>query len=106
MTTYNVELPVKKAGRKHVSRRVVPVVLPHELIFSLYHEKPERFNEVFWGNHGDGKERLDQFWKMRFSMQRGCQIILVLAPCARTTCTAFFVACTGTMLPTTRKDQH
>ena len=56
---YNVELPVKKAGRRLVSGRVVPVVLPHELIFDLYHETPERFNEVFFGNQGDGQERLD-----------------------------------------------
>ena len=60
---YNVELPVKKAGRKSISSRVVPVVLPHELIFSLYHKKPKRFNEVFFGNQGDGQERLDKFWK-------------------------------------------
>ena len=63
VSPYSVELPVKKAGRAGVSSRVMPLVLPHELIYSLYHEKPKEFDEVFFGRLGDGQERLDKFWR-------------------------------------------
>ena len=103
---YHVELPVKKAGRKHVSGRVVPVLLPHELIFNITVRSPRVSMRFCFGSKARDTSGLTSSGKTLFALHRGWQIILALALCARTTCTACLLACTGTMLPTTRKGRN